>query len=199
MSDALDEAKSIFRSLRITLAISGVLALIAGIVVLVWPAKSAVIVTAILASYLIIAGIVYIGLGIFSGKGGGWARVGHVVLGLLYIVAGVIAFANLAAAAATLAIVVVVFIGVSWIVDGIVALTLLGQDGSRVWTLLYALLSVIAGVYVIFNVLAAGLVLWIFLGVSLVVLGVAQIIRAVTIGRGAKSIVVEAKEGLGAE
>ncbi|MGW8483707.1 HdeD family acid-resistance protein [Microbacterium sp. NPDC055903] len=199
MSDTLSEAKSIFRSVRISLAISGVLALIAGIVVLVWPTKSAVIVTGIIAAYLIVAGIVYLGLGIFSGKGGGWVRAGHILLGLLYIVAGIIAFANLGAAAATLALVVVVFIGVSWIVDGIVSLTLLGQDGSRVWTLLYAILSVIAGIYVLFNVLAAGIVLWIFLGVSLVVLGIAQIIRAITIGKGAKSVVSEIKQDLGSE
>ncbi len=197
MSDTLNEAKSIFRSIRITLAVSGALALIAGIVVLVWPAKSAIIVTAILASYLIVAGIVYIGLGIFSGKGGGWARAGHILLGVLYIASGIIAFANLGAAAATLAIIVVIFIGVSWIIDGIVALTLLGQDGSRVWTLLYALLSVIAGIYVVANVLAAGVALWIFLGVSLIVLGIAQIVRAITIGKDAKAVVAEVKEGLG--
>lgn len=185
MSGTVSDAKSISSALRITLAVSGIVALIAGIVVLVWPGKSAVIVTGILAAYLVIAGIVYIGLGIFSGKGGGWARVGHIVLGLLYIVAGVIAFANLGAAAATLALIVVVFIGVSWIVDGIVSLTLLGKDGSRVWTLLYAILSIIAGIYVMFNVLAAGFVLWIFLGASLIVLGIAQIVRAITLGKNA--------------
>lgn len=199
MSDALSEAKSTFSSLRLTLALSGVVALVAGVVVLVWPGKSAVIVTGILAAYLIIAGIVYIGLGIFSAKGGGWARAGHIVLGLLYIVAGVIAFTNLAAAAATLAVVVVVFVGVSWIIDGIVSLTLLGTDSARVWTLLYAILSIIAGIYVLFNVLVAGLALWIFLGVSLVVLGVAQIVRAITIGRDAKRIVADVKEDLGTE
>ncbi len=187
MSEALSEAKSLFKSIRITLAVSGVLALIAGIVLLVWPVKSAVIVTGIFAAYLVIAGLVYIGLGIFSPKGGGWARVGHIALGLFYIVAGVIAFANLGAAAATLALVVVIFIGISWIIDGVVALSLLGQDGSRVWTLLYAILSIIAGIYVLFNVLAAGIVLWVFLGISLVVLGIVQIVRAITIGKDAKS------------
>lgn len=187
MSEALSEAKSLFKSIRITLAVSGVLALIAGIVLLVWPVKSAVIVTGIFAAYLVIAGLVYIGLGIFSPKGGGWARVGHIALGLFYIIAGVIAFANLGAAAATLALVVVIFIGISWIIDGVVALSLLGQDGSRVWTLLYAILSIIAGIYVLFNVLAAGIVLWVFLGISLVVLGIVQIVRAITIGKDAKS------------
>lgn len=187
MSESLaNEAKSLFRSIRITLAVSGALALIAGIVLLVWPVKSAVIVTGIFASYLIVAGLVYIGLGIFSHRKGGWARVGHIVLGLLYIAAGVIAFANLGAAAATLALVVVIFIGISWIVDGVVSLSLLGQDGSRVWTLLYALLSIIAGIVVLFSPLFAAAVLWLIFGISLVALGIVQIVRAITIGKDAK-------------
>jgi len=187
MSELLaNEAKSLFRSIRITLAVSGALALIAGIVLLVWPVKSAVIVTGIFASYLIVAGLVYISLGIFSHRKGGWARVGHIVLGLLYIAAGVIAFANLGAAAATLALVVVIFIGISWIVDGVVSLSLLGQDGSRVWTLLYALLSIIAGIVVLFSPLFAAAVLWLVFGISLVALGIVQIVRAITIGKDAK-------------
>lgn len=188
MSELLADARSAFKTVRISLAVAGALALIAGIVLLVWPVKSAVIVTGIFASYLIIGGLVYAGLGVFSSSRGGWARIGHIVLGLLYVLAGIIAFVNLGAAAATLAIVVVVFIGISWIFDGVVALTLLGSDGSRVWTFLYAVLSIFAGIYVLFNVLAAGIVLWIFLGISLVVLGVVQLVRAFTLGRAAKAV-----------
>lgn len=196
MSETLAEAKSLFKSIRVTLAISGAIALIAGLVLLIWPLKSAVIVTAIFASYLIIAGLVYIGLGIFSGKKGGWSRVGHIILGLFYIVAGVIAFANLGAAAATLALVVVIFIGISWIIDGIVALTLLSKDGSRIWTIIYAILSIIAGVIVLFSPIVAGLALWLLLGVTLVVLGIVQIVRAITIGKDAKNLVAAVQEDI---
>lgn len=188
MSEAFTETKSFFKSIRVALAVSGALALIAGIVLLVWPVKSAVIVTAIFASYLIIAGIVYIGLGIFSREKGGWVRVGHIVLGLLYIAAGVIAFFNLNVAAATLALVVVIFIGVSWIVDGVVALSLLGSDGSRVWTMLYAVLSIIAGIIVLFSPAIAGFAFWLLLGISLVVLGIIQIVRAITLGKDEKKV-----------
>src|SRR6218665_25486 len=175
MSESLAaDAKAAVKAIRVSLAVSGALSLIAGIVLLVWPVKSIVFVTGFFAAYLVVAGLVYIGLGIFSSKKGGWARVGHIALGLLYIIAGVIAFSNLREAAGTFAIITVVFIGVSWLFDGIVSLTLLGSDGSRVWTLLYAVLSIIAGVYVLFNVLAAGVTLWIFFGVSLVVLGLVQ-------------------------
>lgn len=166
------------RSVRIFLGIAGAITLIAGIVLLIWPAKSAVIVTGIFASYLIVSGLVYLGLGVFSGRGGGWVRAGHIVLGLLFIATGVIAFANLGAATVTLAIVVAIFIGVSWIADGVVALSLMGHDASKVWTLLYALLGIVAGIVVLLSPLYAATVLWIILGISLVALGVVQLVRA---------------------
>lgn len=193
MSDTLTESRSFFKSIRISLAVSGALALIAGIVLLVWPLKSAVIVTGIFAAYLIVAGVVYIGLGIFSGKKGGWARIGHVLLGLLYIVAGVIAFANLQTAAVALALITVIFIGLSWIIDGVVSLTLLGQDGSKVWTLLYALLSIVAGIVLVASGLMGALFLWLFMGISLVVLGLLQIVRAITLGKDAKNLTAAAE------
>ena len=188
MSEAVAEAKSLVKSLRVFLAVSGVIALIAGIVMLVWPVKTAFVLTGIIAAYLIVAGVVYIGLGIFSAGKSGWARVGHIVLGLLYIVAGVIAFTNIQTAAILFATVTVIFIGVSWIFDGVVSLTLMGQDGSKTWTLIYALLSIVAGIAVISLGLAAVPFFWLFLAISLVVLGVAQIVRAITIAKDAKAV-----------
>lgn len=183
MSDASTEVHSFFKSIRIALAVSGAVALLAGIILLVWPVKSAIVLTIIIAIYLVIAGIVYIGLGIFSGKKGGWARVGHIVLGLLYIIAGVIGFINPAQTALIFALVTVIFIGVSWIVDGIVSLTLLGKDGSRVWTLLYALLSIVAGILLISMGMSGVAIMWMIIAISLVAMGIVQIIRAITLGK----------------
>src|SRR5690554_1753996 len=183
MSEMLAEPKSSFRSIRVALAISGAVALIAGIVLLAWPGKTLVLVTGIIASYLVIAGVVYVGLGIFSGRKGGWARAGHVILGLLYIAAGVVAFLNLQQTAAILALITVLFIGISWIVDGIVSLTLLHKDGSRAWTIVYAIFSIVAGVIVVFSPVLAAIALWWILAVTLVVLGVIQLIRALMLGR----------------
>ncbi|MFE6994772.1 HdeD family acid-resistance protein [Microbacterium sp. NPDC057659] len=188
MSDALSEAKGFVKSVRVFLAVSGAIALISGLILLIWPGKSAVIVTAIIAAYLIVAGLVYIALGIFSKEKGGWSRVGHIVLGLIYIVAGVIAFTNLAAAAATLALVVAILIGVSWIIDGIVSLSLLSKAASKTWTVIYAILSIIAGIVVLFSPMFAAVVLWWILGIALVVLGIVQIVRAITLGKDAKEI-----------
>jgi len=188
MSEPFAEAKSLVKSVRAFLLISGVVALVAGIVLLIWPAKTAVVVTGIFAVYLVVGGIVYLALGIFSGSGGGWVRAGHILLGLLYIVAGVIAFTNLNAATVTLAFVVAIFIGVSWIFEGFVALTLLGSDGTKAWTVLYALLSIVAGIVVLFSPMYAAAVLWIILGISAVALGVVQIARGIALGRAAGAV-----------
>ena len=197
MSDALSEAKSVFTSLRVALAVSGVLSLIVGILLLVWPGKSAGVLTWILALFLLIAGLTSIAIGIFSGKAGGWARVGYIALGLLYIVASVVAFANIATTTAVLAVIVVIFIGVSWIVDGIVSLTLINQAASKGWTIAFAIISIIAGIVVLFSPLGAALVIWWILGISLVVIGIIQIVRAITLGKDEKEITNDIRTELG--
>lgn len=181
MSDFRYAESGFLRSVRVFLRIAGAITLAAGLVLLIWPAKSAVIVTGIFASYLIISGLVYLALAVFTGRGGGWVRAGHTVLGLLFIAAGVVAFANLAAATVTLAIIVAIFIGASWIADGFVALSLRGHTPSRRWTLLYAILAIVAGIAVLLSPLYAATVLWLLLGVSLVVLGVLQLVRSFTL------------------
>jgi len=176
--------KSAVTGIRTALGIGGAIALIVGILILVWPGKTAVVVTAIVAVYAIVSGLVYAGLGIFSKSLGGWARVGHIVLGLVFIAAGIIAFANLGETTVFLAVFVGIFIGITWIVEGVVALTTLGGSGSKGWTIFFAIVSLIAGVMLLFSPLYVA-ILWIFVGASLIVLGIVQIIRAFTFGKGA--------------
>lgn len=176
--------KSVVGGIRTALGIGGAVALIVGILILVWPLKTAAVGTAIIAVYAIVTGLVYAGLGVFSKTLSGWARVGHIVLGVLFVVAGIIAFANLGDVTVFLAIFVGVFVGITWVVEGVVALTTLGTAGSRGWTVFFAIVSLLAGITLIFSPLYVAL-LWLFVGVSLVVLGILQIVRAFTFGRTA--------------
>ena len=105
MSTESAAEKSAVNGIRTALGIGGVLSVIVGILILVWPGKTAMVVTAIIAIYAIAAGLVYAGLGIFSKTKGGWSRVGHIALGILFIIAGIVAFLNLGAATAWLAVV----------------------------------------------------------------------------------------------
>ncbi|MEV7692120.1 DUF308 domain-containing protein [Microbacterium sp. NPDC089189] len=184
MSETLSsDGKSVVNGIRTAFGIGGVVALIVGILILVWPLKTAAVGTAIIAIYAIASGLVYAGIGIFSKTLSGWARVGHIVLGVLFVVAGIVALTNLGDTTVFLAIFVGVFIGITWIVEGVVALTTLGAAGSKGWTVFYAIVSLIAGVLLLFSPLYVAL-LWLFVGVSLVVLGIVQIVRAFTFGKG---------------
>jgi uncharacterized membrane protein HdeD (DUF308 family) len=174
---------SAVNGIRTALGIGGVLAVIVGILILAWPAKTAMVVTAIIAIYVIAAGLVYAGLGIFSKTRGGWSRLGHIVLGILFIIAGIVAFLNLGVTAAWFATFIGILVGILWIVEGVVALSTLGDAASRGWTIFFAIISIIAGIVLLFSPFYGAAVLWWLLGIALIVLGLIQIVRAFTFGK----------------
>ena len=180
MSAESPAAKTAVNGIRTAFGVGGLVALIVGIIILVWPGHAAVALTAVIAAYAIVGGLVYAGLGIFSKSMGGWARVGHIILGILFIIAGIIAFTELAQTAVWLAVFIGILVGIMWIVEGVVALTALGTSTSRGWSLFFAILSIIAGIILLFSPLWGAIVLWWLLGISLVVLGIIQMIRAFT-------------------
>jgi uncharacterized membrane protein HdeD (DUF308 family) len=183
MSTESAAAKSAVNGIRTALGIGGVLAVIVGILILVWPGKTAMVVTAIIAIYAIAAGLVYAGLGIFSKTKGGWARLGHIVLGILFIIAGIVALFNLGQTAVWLALFIGILVGIMWIVEGIVSLSTLNDAASKGWTIFFAILSIVAGIVVLFSPVWGAVVLWWLLGISLVVLGLINIVRAFTYGK----------------
>lgn len=178
MSAESPAAKTAVNGIRTAFGVGGLVALIVGIIILVWPGHAAVALTAVIAVYAIIGGLVYGGLGIFSKSMGGWARVGHIILGVLFIIAGIIALTELTQTAVWLAVFVGILVGIMWIVEGIVALTTLRSAASKGWSVFFAILSIIAGLILLFSPLWGAVVLWWLLGISLVVLGILQIIRA---------------------
>jgi uncharacterized membrane protein HdeD (DUF308 family) len=172
--------KSAVNGIRTAFGVGGVVALVVGILILVWPGHTAAVITAIIAIYAIIVGLVYGGLGIFARTMKGWPRVGHIVLGLLFVIGGVIALFNLRATTAWFAVFLGIFIGIMWIIEGIVALTTLSSARSKAWSIFFAILSIIAGIVVLFSPFWGSVVLWWLFGISLVVLGIIQIVRAFT-------------------
>jgi uncharacterized membrane protein HdeD (DUF308 family) len=177
MSTDVPVEKAAVNGIRTALGLSGAIALIVGILILVRPGGTAIFVTAVIAVYAVVAGLVSAGLGIFAKSMGGWARVGHIVLGLLYVIAGIIVFTDLAAATGWLALFLGILVGIMWIVEGVVALTTLSGTASKGWTIFFAILSIVAGIILLFSPLYIA-ILWLLLGVSLIVLGIIQIIRA---------------------
>lgn len=183
--DSANLSKSAINTVRATLGISGVIALIVGILITFWPKDSALVLTVILAIYFVIAGLAYLGLGIFSRGISGGARTLDIILGLLFLVGGVIALFNIQTAAAALAVFLGILIGILWIVEGVVALVQSGDSPSRGWTIFFGILSIVAGIIILFSPLWGAVVLFVIAGIALIVLGIIQIVRAFTFGRGA--------------
>ena len=185
--DSAELSKAAINTVRTTLGISGAVALIVGILITFWPKDSAFVITWILGLYFIIAGIAYLGLGIFSRGISGGARAVDIILGVLFVIGGGIALANVQATAEFLAVFLGILIGILWIVEGVVALVQSGDAPSRGWAIFFGILSIVAGIIILFSPLWGAVVLFIIAGIGLIVLGIIQIVRAFTFGRGASA------------
>ena len=171
-------------AVRTALGISGALSLVIGLLILLWPGRTAQVAVGIIAVYVIIAGLVNIGIGLFWRSG--WARIGYIVLGVLFIVAGIFSFTNLPATAAWFGVFIGTLVGILWIVEGVVSLTTVGHSSkARAWTIFFAIVSIIAGVVLLFSPLLGAVTLFLLIGISLVILGVFQIVRAIQFGKAA--------------
>lgn len=181
--DVTEVEKSVANGIRMAFGAGGLLALIIGIVILAQPGAAASVIVGFIAAYTAIAGIINIAIGIFSGKLGAWPRIGYLLLGVLFLVAAVVAFANLKATAVALGVLLGIMIGIMWIIEGIVSLTMIGDAKSKIWSIIFALISVVAGIVLISSPLWAAAFLWLLLGISLIILGIAQLIRAFRFAR----------------
>lgn len=191
MTDTTHRPIGIARALRTIAIVTGVVSLVAGLVILVWPLKSALVITVLIAIYAMVAGVIDIALATVSRGLSGWLRAGLALLGVLFVVASIVAFANLPSTTVLLAVVVSTFLGIAWILDGLLSLLALRGPKdpftpvrrSRGWTIAFALVSILAGVVVLLSPLFTALWLWLFIGASLLVFGVIQIVRAATLER----------------
>jgi uncharacterized membrane protein HdeD (DUF308 family) len=184
--DAAELNRSAVNSIRVTLGISGAVALIVGLLITFQPAASAMVIAVLLGIYLVIAGLAYAGLGIFSKGISGGARALDIILGILFVIGGVAALANLQAATEFLAVFLGVLVGIVWIIEGIVALVQVGDAPSKGWAIFFGILSIVAGIVVLTAPFWAIAILFIITGISLIILGIVQIVRAFTFGRGLK-------------
>jgi len=169
---------------RISFGVSGVAAIILGILLFVVPGRTLQLAAILLGINFLIAGAMRIWLGAFGRLPGGQHRVLGILFGALLLITGLIILRDSAAAAVSLLLIIVIFAGIGWILDGIMAIVESGRSQSRTWAVLHGALSILAGIVVLAvpGWSAAWLVL--FAAIGLVVTGLAAVTRAFTFGRG---------------
>jgi uncharacterized membrane protein HdeD (DUF308 family) len=181
--DAAQMTRGAITAARTAIGVSGFVALILGIVLLFWPEKTLSVLAIFLGLYFLVAGILRLGIGIFARGISGGSRTLNVVLGALLIFAGIVALKNVSAAAVTLVIFAVAFIGVGWIIEGVMALAESGRAASSGWAITFGILSIIAGIVVLVLPASSAVFLIWFSAIALIVLGIIGIVRAFTFGR----------------
>ena len=148
-----------------------ILTVIAGILVVVWPGETVLIVSILFGAQLVVAAIFRFVAAFAAPDEHAWARVLMALVGVLSLIAGLYLLRHPYVAV----LVVGVLLGLYWMATGFTDLFIaIGYRGlpGRGWTILTAILSVVAGAIVL---LAPGpslvIVAWV-LGIWLVVLGV---------------------------
>jgi uncharacterized membrane protein HdeD (DUF308 family) len=154
----------------------GVLTLILGVVILVWPGISIEVAAVLFGAYLIVAGLAQLMFAFALDVPGG-ERVLLFISGALSLVLGVLAFRHLGEGYAILLL--AIWIGVSFIFQGVAETTLAitcKELPGRGWHIFLGSLSVIAGIVVIAWPFDSIVMLAIVTGVWLVIIGICAIV-----------------------
>jgi len=168
---------------RLALA-GGVISVIIGIIVLVWPKETLVVVAVLLGIWLIIAGIANLVQAVFAPEStSGGLRVLKAIIGILYLIAGVFCVRH----AFTTVTILAALLGIAWLVAGVMEVFSAFGEGVSGWYRLAAfglgLLSILAALVVLIWPTPSLVTLTWLAGIWLLVLGIAQIIMAIRLLR----------------
>ena len=182
--DVKELGKKVTNRVRVGLGLSGLAALVIGLLVTFLPGVSAAVLATLLGIYWIIAGVGYCCVGIFTKGIDGWSRFLDFLMAVLFVVGGIIVVVNPIVSVATLAIFVGVLLGMLWIFEGILAIVQSGDAPSHGWAIFFGIVSIIAGICVLFVPMWSVATLFWIAGIGLIVLGIVQIVRAIRFGHG---------------
>jgi uncharacterized membrane protein HdeD (DUF308 family) len=152
----------------------GIVTLIIGIIVAAHPTGSLNVIAVLLGILLLISGLFHL-IRVFDP--GEPHRIWLGIAGLLFIVVGVVLIRHLHL---TLSI-IGLFIGITWIIQGLVALIAGLSGGSREgrgWWIAFGVISIIAGIVVVATPVSSVTFLAVLFGIWFIVMGIFEIIGA---------------------
>ena len=158
----------------------GVVLFILGLVALYNAIDATLVTTIIVGWLLVIAGIANI-IGVFTSNAGTRWRLLQGLLGILFIVVGFDIIADPLSGAIALTIV----IGAMLIADGIFRIVASFMDreaGGRVWMIVLGIINIVLGFWIWSGIPVSGIVIGVFVGLQLLIAGMAWIIAGFTSG-----------------
>lgn len=179
--DANSLERTVAQRFKQFLLVTGAVLLVIGLLILIWPGHTAKAITALLAIGVLFSALANAAVALTPGLPGR-ARIIAAIVAVLFAWAGIWALTHLGSTTVGLAFVVGLFIGISWIIDGIAALVTLGDAPSKVWAVIFGLISIAAGVILLIGPITGAAIIWLILGITFVVMGILQIIRGLRFG-----------------
>ncbi len=165
----------------------GVLSVVLGILVLVWPQATLLIVAILFGLQLIVTGAVRIAVTRELPSEPGWLKPVSIGLGVLSIVAGIVCLFRPGASL----LVIAIFIAIGWIAEGIAALAQgFGSErttGARVFLIVFGAVAILGGLVVAIFPGSSLVVLTRVAGIVLIVIGIVELVAAVMARRAAGS------------
>jgi uncharacterized membrane protein HdeD (DUF308 family) len=185
--DTDDELKRAARTTSILIIVSGVSALIFGILILVWPQTTLLVVAVLFGLQLLIAGIVRIVSGAIDSSAEGWHRGLSITLGVLIVLAGIFCLRNPALSLLT----IIVIVAVGWLVDGVINIVLGAQNppGDRLGRILMGIVFLIGAILLLAFPSSALLTFVLLGGWILIAFGIVILIAGILGLRAARKLV----------
>ena len=164
------------------LLLLGVLTLLFGVVLLVWPGKTLVVIAVFLGIYLLVSGIFQIVAGFATSGLDGGMRALAIVAGIVSVLLGLFAFRSITHSVVLL----VLLIGFGWLFRGLVRMIAAIADKTTVargWQIAEGLLGALAGVVIlVWPAPSLQVLAWVS-GIIFVLLGLIEVVAAFKVRR----------------
>jgi uncharacterized membrane protein HdeD (DUF308 family) len=167
--------------------LSGILAVILGILVLAWPGKTIIVAAIFFGAYLLVRGFAQV-IFAFSLHASAGGRVLLFLSGAASLILAVLCFRSIANSILLLAI----WIGVGFIFHGVATAVSAISDPAlpgRAWEIFIGVISLIAGVVMLGSPFESIATLTLVVGVWLIVIGVFEAVSAFGIRKASKDLV----------
>lgn len=168
--------------------LSGILAVILGILVLAWPGPTIVVAAIFFGAYLLITGIAQV-IFAFSLDVSAGGRVLLFISGAASLILAVLAFRHFGEGYAILLL--AIWIGVGFIFRGVATTVSAISDPAmpgRGWSIFFGIITIIAGVVVMASPFDSIAVLTLVVGIWLIVIGVFEMASAFGIRKAGKNV-----------
>ncbi|MEU1426419.1 HdeD family acid-resistance protein [Nocardia sp. NPDC005746] len=175
-------ARSAWQSILVT----GILSVVLGILILVWPGPTLVVAGVLFGIYLLVSGVFQL-IAAFGLHVSAWMRVLSFITAILSFILGFFCFRNEFQAIGLLAL----WIGITWIFRGTAVLVAAMSDSAvpgRGWQILFGILLIVGGGLLIVEPFRSITTLVVVVGCWLIVIGIFEVVTAFQVKRTAKHV-----------